>query len=116
MAAVPGTILPYAFFGPLVLENGPNLSLFLSQLFQNRISAFFGMDVLVSAVALWVFVFWEGVASVWETCGSTFCAPCWSACLAGALDNSELLESIRELVDGDRGDHERDPDLQEREN
>jgi len=53
VAAVPGTFLPYAFFGPLVLENGPNLSLFLSQLFQNRISAFFGMDLLVSAVALW---------------------------------------------------------------
>jgi hypothetical protein len=30
------------------------------QLFANRISVFFGMDVMVSSLVLWAFVIWEG--------------------------------------------------------
>jgi hypothetical protein len=37
------------------MTNGLNLPLFIQQLFVNRIGGFFGMDVLVSAVALLVF-------------------------------------------------------------
>jgi hypothetical protein len=33
---------------------------FFKQLFQNPVSAFFGVDVIVSSVALWLFVFSEG--------------------------------------------------------
>ena len=51
-----GTILPYWQFVPWLLDHGLNLSLFVRELFANRISAFFGMDVLVSAVALIVFI------------------------------------------------------------
>lgn len=50
-----GLLLPYWQFIPWLFEHGLNLSLFLRELFVNRISAFFGMDVLVSAVALFVF-------------------------------------------------------------
>ncbi len=57
---VPGAVLPYWQFAPWVLKNGLNLRLFFEQLFANRISAFFGMDVLVSALVLWVFVRAEG--------------------------------------------------------
>ncbi len=60
LGAVLGTLLPYAFFVPFVLKHGLNIPLFFSQLFANRIAAFFGMDVIVSAVVLWVFVFAEG--------------------------------------------------------
>lgn len=53
---VAGVLLPYWQFLPWLAANGINLPLFLAELFANRISAFFGMDVLVSAAALMVFV------------------------------------------------------------
>ncbi|KYC43527.1 hypothetical protein WA1_10720 [Scytonema hofmannii PCC 7110] len=55
-----GTILPLSQFVPFLLENGLDLRLFLEQLFANRISAFFAMDMFVSAIILLVFVFQEG--------------------------------------------------------
>jgi len=51
-----GTLLPYWQFVPWVLQHGMSLPLFVHELFANRISAFFGMDVVVSAVALIVFI------------------------------------------------------------
>src|SRR5215470_10141879 len=51
-----GIALPYWQFIPWVAQHGLNMRLFVQQLFANRISAFFGMDVIVSAVALMVFV------------------------------------------------------------
>ncbi len=51
-----GIILPYSQFVPWVAANGLNMRLFVEQLFANRIGGFFGMDVLVSAIALLVFV------------------------------------------------------------
>ena len=51
-----GVILPYWQFLPWVAEHGLNLALMVQQLFANRISAFFGMDVIASAVALIVFM------------------------------------------------------------
>lgn len=59
-AAILGTILPLRFFVPFVLANGLDLNLFFQQLFQNNVSAFFGVDVIVSSLALWLFVFSEG--------------------------------------------------------
>lgn len=50
-----GLLLPYWQFIPWVLQHGLNLSLFVRELFANRIGAFFGMDVIVSAAALLVF-------------------------------------------------------------
>ncbi len=55
-----GTILPYSQFVPFLVEHGLDLQLFFEQLFVNRISSFFGMDLIVSSLVLWVFVFWEG--------------------------------------------------------
>ena len=51
-----GFVLPYWQFVPWVSAHGLNLALFARELFANRISAFFGMDVLVSAVVLIVFM------------------------------------------------------------
>ena len=51
-----GLLLPYWQFVPWVSQNGLNASLFVHQLFANRISSFFGMDVLVSAAVLVVFM------------------------------------------------------------
>jgi hypothetical protein len=55
-----GFALPYSQFIPFLLEHGFDINLFLEHLFANRISAFFGMDVLISALVLLMFVFWEG--------------------------------------------------------
>jgi len=51
-----GAVLPYWQFVPWLLQNGLHMSLFFRQLFANRISAFFGMDVFVSAATLLVFM------------------------------------------------------------
>jgi hypothetical protein len=58
--AVLGLVLPYSQFLPFLQEHGLDLRLIVEQLFANRISAFFGLDVIVSAVVLWVFVLLDG--------------------------------------------------------
>jgi hypothetical protein len=55
-----GVALTYWQFVPWAVQNGLNMSLFFHQLFANRVSAFFGMDVFVSALALVVFMRNEG--------------------------------------------------------
>jgi hypothetical protein len=55
-----GFALPYWQFAPWVVEHGLDMTLFVRQLFANRIGGFFGMDVLVSAVTLIGFVRGEG--------------------------------------------------------
>ncbi len=50
-----GVLLPYWQFLPWLLQHGLNLRLFASELFATRIGAFFGMDVIVSAVTLLAF-------------------------------------------------------------
>jgi hypothetical protein len=55
-----GLLLPYWQFVPWLLEHGLKLSMLAHDLFANRISGFFAMDVLVSAIALFVFVRAEG--------------------------------------------------------
>jgi uncharacterized protein DUF2834 len=57
---IAGTVLPYSQFLPFLREHGLDLRLFFEQLFANRISAFFGWDVIVSALVLWVLVLVEG--------------------------------------------------------
>lgn len=55
-----GTVLPYSQFLPFLIEHGLDIQLFLEQLFANKISGFFGIDLIASSLTLWVFVFWEG--------------------------------------------------------
>ena len=55
-----GALLPYSQFVPWCWQHGLDLSLFFHLLFANRIGAFFALDVIVSTLVLWVFVFSEG--------------------------------------------------------
>lgn len=55
-----GTIIPYLFLVPFLREHGLDLRRICEELFANRISSFFGMDVIVASVCLWFFVFFEG--------------------------------------------------------
>lgn len=60
VAAIVGTILPLSQFIPFLMAHGFDIPLFFRQLFQNNVSAFFGIDVIVSSFALWIFMFSEG--------------------------------------------------------
>jgi hypothetical protein len=55
-----GFLLPYWQFVPWLAQHGLNPPLFVRDLFANRISGFFGVDVFVSALALWIFIIAEG--------------------------------------------------------
>jgi len=58
--AIAGAALPLSYFVPFVLANGLDLPLIVRQLFQTNISACFGLDVIISALVLFAFVFSEG--------------------------------------------------------
>ena len=55
-----GAAIPYSQFIPWVMENGLRVGLLVRELFANRISAFFGLDVLVSSLVLLIFMRMEG--------------------------------------------------------
>lgn len=87
-----GLVLPYSQFVPWVLEHGPNGSLFLHELFANRISAFFGMDVIVSAIVLISFASSEGarlgMRTIW--------LPIIGVCLVGVSLGLPLFLYLRQ--------------------
>ena len=60
IAAVLGAVLPLSQLIPFLQTHGLDLKLFFAFLFANNVSGFFGMDVIVSSVVLWLFVFSEG--------------------------------------------------------
>src|SRR5215212_9955885 len=66
---VVGVAVPYAQFIPWLSQHGLQLGAFVRELFATRVGAFFGLDVIVSAVVLFVFVFAEravlGIRHVW---------------------------------------------------
>src|SRR5687767_449963 len=53
-----GCLLPLSQLVPWVAAHGADPRLFVSELFANRISGFFGLDVIVSAVVLLVWL-WD---------------------------------------------------------
>jgi hypothetical protein len=54
-----GVVVPYSQFIPWLSQHGLDMDLFMRELFATRIGAFFAFDVVVSALALFVFVFGE---------------------------------------------------------
>ena len=72
---IAGTVLPYSQFVPFLREHGLDLQLLARQLFANRISTFFGMDVIVSSIVLWIFVRVESrrtrIKHVWAPLAAT---------------------------------------------
>ena len=56
-----GLVLPYSQFIPWIIEHHAlNISMFMHDLFANRIAAFFALDVIVSAIVLLSFIQNEG--------------------------------------------------------
>jgi uncharacterized protein DUF2834 len=92
--AVLGTALPYSQFLPWVAEHGLNLRLLFMQLFLGHVSAFFGLDAIVSALVLFVFIFHEGprrrVGMLW--------LPVVATCVVGVSCGFPLFLYLRELA------------------
>lgn len=57
--AIAGLVLPVYFFAGFLAANGLNLSLLIRQLFGTPISTFFAVDLLITAVVFWVFLYQE---------------------------------------------------------
>ena len=55
-----GFVIPYSQFVLWLFEHDLNIALFFNELFANRISAFFAMDVIVSGIVLIWFIQSEG--------------------------------------------------------
>ena len=55
-----GAVLPYSQFIPWIATHGLDFPLLFQELFSNRISGFFALDVIVSAAVLFTFVLSEG--------------------------------------------------------
>jgi hypothetical protein len=58
--AVIGTVLPLWQLFPFLRDHGLAPQAFVEQLFSTPVSAFFGMDVIVSTFVLWSFIFVDG--------------------------------------------------------
>jgi hypothetical protein len=90
--ALLGLVIPYAQFLPWLAEHGPNLRLLVDELFSTRIGAFFGCDVLVSAVVLLGFIRREGarrkMRNLW--------LPVAATCLVGVSCGLPLFLFLRE--------------------
>jgi Terpene cyclase DEP1 len=75
LLCVLGLALPYSQFLPWLTAHGFDIALFCRELFANRVSGFFGTDVLVSAVVVIVFAAVEGrrlrMRGVWLPAMST---------------------------------------------
>jgi hypothetical protein len=92
LCAIAGAVIPYSQFVPWFAEHGLDLNLLLTELFSTRIGAFFGLDVLVSAVALLAFIVWEGkrlrMKMLW--------IPAAATCLIGVSCGLPLFLFMRE--------------------
>jgi hypothetical protein len=93
-----GAVLPYAKFVPWVREHGLNLPLLLTELFSTRIGGFFGLDVILSAVTLLIFIRSEGGHRKMKT--RLLWLPVAATCLVGVSCGLPLFLYLRERHGG----------------
>ena len=88
---VAGCVLPLSQLVPWFIAHGVDPALFLRELFANRISSFFGLDVIVSAVVVLVWLSDErrrrGLRRAW--------APALATLLIGVSAGLPLLLFLR---------------------
>jgi Terpene cyclase DEP1 len=56
VCCIAGIVIPYWFAAPFFLIHGPNLRLFVEEVFATRISTFFAADLILSSV---IFLAWS---------------------------------------------------------
>ena len=91
--AIVGTVLPLSQFVPWLLQHGPDVRLFIEELFSTRIGGFFGWDVIVSALVVATFIVAEGralgMSRLWMPLAGTF--------MVGVSLGLPLFLALREL-------------------
>lgn len=101
--AIAGAIIPYSQLVPWLSEHGLDAKGFVLELFSTRIGAFFGLDVVVSALVLIAFILWEGrrvrMRAMW--------APIVATCLIGVSCGLPLFLFLREGLIHDLDAHRR---------
>lgn len=90
--ALIGAVLPYSQFLPWLVEHGPNIRLLFMELFSTRAGAFFGLDVLVSAVVTIAFIRRDGAMRKMQT----LWLPIAATCLVGVSCGLPLFLYLRE--------------------
>ena len=91
LLSIAGVLIPYLEFGPWLLEHGLNLPLFFHELAANRVGAFFGADVAMSAITVFVFAAFER-----ERLGGNWWLPLAFVLLFGVSAGLPLLLFLRE--------------------
>lgn len=59
IAAVLGTLIPWAFFGAFIASEGLNLTRFIEQLFANNPASGFTADILISSFVFWLWAWYD---------------------------------------------------------
>ena len=54
-----GVVIPTAVFVPFALENGLDMGLFVREMFATRVASFLSADLMVSSLALWVWIYFR---------------------------------------------------------
>ena len=92
LLAIAGAVIPFSQFVPWLAEHGLDARGFALELFSTRIGAFFGLDVLISALALLAFIGVEGrrnqMKNLW--------LPAAATCLIGVSCGLPLFLFMRE--------------------
>ena len=86
-----GTIAPLLAFIPWLRDHGLDISRLVEELFVNRVSAFFGIDVIVSTIVFWIFINWEG-----RRVGVPLWAPILASLTVGVSSALPLFLFLRE--------------------
>lgn len=97
--AILGLILPYYFLISFVSENGLNLALIIKELFANKISTFFAVDLIISIIVFWFYLYYEAtnqkMKNVWVyvlaslTIGLSFALPLFLYSRERHLENNK---------------------------
>ena len=54
-----GALIPVAVFVPFAVEKGLDMGLFVREMFATQVASFLSADLILSSLALWVFIFFE---------------------------------------------------------
>jgi len=102
---IAGALIPYWAFIPWVAGHGLHLRLILSELFVNRISTFFALDVLVSSLVVIIFLrlerkrlqmrFWWAVLIALVCVGVSLALPLLLYFRERALESQNLASPAR---------------------
>ena len=96
-----GTFIPLTMFWPWFGANGLDVGLFFRELFSTRIGAFFGLDVIISAIVLITFATLETMRLKIKGSGSILSAVVIATLIAGVSSGFPLFLYFRQKhIDG----------------